>query len=292
MLSTRGRERLTSLTVRQLEERLYHAPVVRRAEAAAGHALHRAWLWGARDITDEIATRDTLVIAPHPDDETLACGGTIAQKVAAGRQVHVACVTDGRFSHRNSRRLSEAERIAQRAAEFDDACQRLGIAKPCRHTLGFEDHEVERDLMAVRGALIDLLRATQPAEVLIPWAIDANADHRSVHRAALAAIAHWGARPTVLAYPVWMWDVRAWVDRTSGPLAKAGELVGRLPSAWRSARRCRVGIADSLPAKSHALAAYRSQLTNITGEADWPTFDRSFLDHFSRPWELFVEVSS
>ena len=38
-----------------------------------------------------------IVVAPHPDDETLGCGATIMQKLAAGTPVHVVIATDGRY---------------------------------------------------------------------------------------------------------------------------------------------------------------------------------------------------
>ena len=50
----------------------------------------------ARDETSTTGTRSALVLAPHPDDETLGCGATILRKVAAGTPVHVLVVTDGR----------------------------------------------------------------------------------------------------------------------------------------------------------------------------------------------------
>lgn len=41
-----------------------------------------------------------VVFAPHPDDETLACGGTIAKSVHQGDDVYIVIMTDGRNSHR------------------------------------------------------------------------------------------------------------------------------------------------------------------------------------------------
>jgi len=49
----------------------------------------------ARDDTATSAARSALVLAPHPDDETLGCGATILRKRAAGTPVHVLIVTDG-----------------------------------------------------------------------------------------------------------------------------------------------------------------------------------------------------
>ena len=59
--------------------------------------------------------RRALVIAPHPDDEILGCGGTIARLCAAGVEVHVAIVTRGkppRFDAAHVRRVEEEARAA------------------------------------------------------------------------------------------------------------------------------------------------------------------------------------
>ena len=45
--------------------------------------------------------KTTVIFAPHPDDEILACGGTIAKKVKEGQEVYIVIMTDGRNSHLN-----------------------------------------------------------------------------------------------------------------------------------------------------------------------------------------------
>ena len=57
----------------------------------------------AIDVTDQAAASSCVVIAPHPDDETLGCGAIIARKRAAGTNVRVVIVTDGRRSHRSDK---------------------------------------------------------------------------------------------------------------------------------------------------------------------------------------------
>lgn len=60
----------------------------------------RRWVLShGRDDTAAAGGRSTLVIAPHPDDETIGCGAAIARKRTAGTPVEVAVVTDGRHSH-------------------------------------------------------------------------------------------------------------------------------------------------------------------------------------------------
>ena len=68
----------------------------------------------AHDLTDVVATRSALVLAPHPDDETIGCGATILRKVAAGTPVTVFVATDGRHSHRSAALRRHPDRAARR----------------------------------------------------------------------------------------------------------------------------------------------------------------------------------
>jgi hypothetical protein len=83
----------------------------------ARRGIRSALKWSARDFTDSAAGRAALVIAPHPDDETLGCGATILRKVSAGSSVTVLIVTDGRHSHRSAHHAGTA---------YDAAAQRDG----------------------------------------------------------------------------------------------------------------------------------------------------------------------
>ena len=67
---------------------------------------HRAWReLPEGSLNDIIGGGTCLILAPHPDDESLGCGGLIAACVAAGRSPLVVILTDGAGSHPNSRRF-------------------------------------------------------------------------------------------------------------------------------------------------------------------------------------------
>ncbi len=70
----------------------------------------------------------TLVLAPHPDDESLGCGGTLALLRRAGFTVHVVFITDGTQSHPHSPSYP-AERLRDlREAEALEALRELGVS--------------------------------------------------------------------------------------------------------------------------------------------------------------------
>src|SRR5690349_19075047 len=86
-----------------LRQRAYPAFCEGLAVAARPLLLSRA-----EDVTSQAAARSCLVLAPHPDDETLGCGATIMRKRAAGTPVHVVIATDGRHSLASSELSADA----------------------------------------------------------------------------------------------------------------------------------------------------------------------------------------
>ncbi len=69
-----------------------------------------------------------LVIAPHPDDEVLGCGGLLAACAAAGIKAHVAFLTDGSLSHPGSASWSQKRLAERRAVEAKRAARMLGLS--------------------------------------------------------------------------------------------------------------------------------------------------------------------
>ncbi len=266
----------------------------RGAMGATSGPVRVAWrrhvLDHAHDDTAATARRRTLVVAPHPDDETIGCGATIARKRAAGTEVTVVVVCDGRHSHPSSR-LTPGELAVVRARETLAATALLGVEPEAVRFLGFEELTLERCLDELADALTDVVLETEPEEILVVSDHDRHADHRAVHVALLQAVAaaRW---PGLLgAYPIWSWaegplgqqGVRpaggSWRDLLLDPFA-----VGRMPAA-RSVRTD--GLVDL---KRRAFACYRSQTTNLTGEPAWATFPPGWIEPFLGPAEVFFAV--
>lgn len=136
-----------------------------------------------------------LVIAPHPDDEVLGVGGTIARLAAAGKEVHVAIVTKG-FPPQWDAAFIEQGRREARAAH-----QRLSVQGT--HFLDLPaaalDTVPHRDVNAALEAIFVKVR---PRTVFVPFVGDIHADHQQVFFSALVASRPSGAAPpdTLLAY--------------------------------------------------------------------------------------------
>lgn len=133
--------------------------------------------------TIELPSADrVLVLAPHPDDETLVCGGTIARLASEGAHVQVVVVTDGTASRVD---LEEGELRRRRRDEARTACDALGVPPPLFH--GFPDGGLEGLVDEVGREVASHLRDLEPDVVFLPWFGDGHPDHRAVNDALRAA---------------------------------------------------------------------------------------------------------
>lgn len=125
------------------------------------------------------------IIAAHPDDEVLGCGGTIARLAAEGRPVHILLLADGESSRPSSASAS-GHHIAARHAAAQEAGRILGCASV--QTLAFPDNRMDHaDLLDIIRPIENFLAGIRPGLVMTHHAGDVNIDHRIVHDAVIAA---------------------------------------------------------------------------------------------------------
>lgn len=140
-------------------------------------------------------TPPTLILAPHPDDEVLGVGGTIARLVSQGRHVVVAVLTRGfppDFPEKGTLRNREHQLRAHRI---------LGVSET--RFLDFPaarlDTVAHADLNSALGAVLDELR---PHEVYLPFAGDIHLDHQLAALSGMVASrpCRWSTPSAVYAY--------------------------------------------------------------------------------------------
>ncbi|MPY95480.1 MAG: hypothetical protein GEV08_21210 [Acidimicrobiia bacterium] len=179
--------------------------------AGARSALGRAWRYRVIgtgiDITRPSSNWSCLVVAAHADDAVLGCGATIARKVAAGSAVWVAIATTGRCA---TDQVPAHPRVAaeRQARATRTSLHRLGVPEEHVHLLGFESGTLGRCGVELAATVTDLVRAVQPDEVLVPWELDADRDHRAIASAWRWAAA--GPPAAAAAYPVSFWSAAPW----------------------------------------------------------------------------------
>jgi LmbE family N-acetylglucosaminyl deacetylase len=156
-----------------------------------------------------------LVVAPHPDDETLGSGLLIQQVLAAGGVVHVVLLTDGdnnpwpqRYVERRLRIDAAARRRwgLRRREEVGRAIAQLGAAESALQPFGWLDMgltaRLHDDAAGTIAALQAVLRAFRPNLICCPTLRDSHPDHGATHVLCRLALAGADRAPELLAYPV------------------------------------------------------------------------------------------
>jgi LmbE family N-acetylglucosaminyl deacetylase len=238
----------------------------------------------ARDETLRAGQGSALVVAPHPDDETLGCGATIMRKRTADAPVTVLVVTDGRHSHA-SPYLPPGDLAQLRRAEMAEAAARLGLSPDAVRWAGFVDGTLTEREDELVDLLVDLITTVRPDELYVTPADESHPDHAALGRAGRRAVARTDQPPRLLEYPVWLWA--AW------PLRRGARMRSMLDAGRVILRRrvIRVATAPYLPDKLHALQAHGSQVGRpgpVPEHAEWAVLPDAVLEAAADTVELFL----
>ena len=149
-----------------------------------------------------------VIIAPHPGDEVLACGGLLQLLSTLEHPLQLISITDGSASHPGSTHWSVERLSVVRPQESAQALHRLGVPLHSLKWLraGFTDSQVaarEEQLSAF------IQRHLKPTDVVFTtWREDGHCDHEAVGRASAKAAQAVGA--TLYELPVWTWHWARW----------------------------------------------------------------------------------
>lgn len=214
-----------------------------------------------------------LILAPHPDDESLGCGGIIAALCAAGRPPIVVVLTDGAGSHPSSPSWPPERLRAARALEAAQAVSLLGLPAERLILMGLPDTRAPQagpDLDRAVADLAAIATAHRCDSIFSSWEHDPHGDHLAAWRIGQAASARIEAR--ALAYPVWGWT-----------LDGDTELPGGAPLGWR------IDVEQFLPVKAKAIAAHATQHEGlITDDPNGFSLPSDFLNLFQTRFETVL----
>ncbi len=214
-----------------------------------------------------LASRTILAIFAHPDDESIACGGTLARAADAGARVVLICATRGERGSISDRALVPDGDLGRvRVEELRAAAKVLGIADliVCRHP----DGDLRwADVPELHGEIVMALRRFRP-DAVITFGEDGlywHLDHIGVHERTLTALKSLGTDAPPLYYVTMpKGAIRSMVDeaRTKGGAPDAS-FWGIEPDAFGdSAQPCSlvVDVRDWAGRKLAALRCHRSQM--------------------------------
>jgi LmbE family N-acetylglucosaminyl deacetylase len=127
-----------------------------------------------------------LVIAAHPDDEVLGCGGTIVRSTQEGRQVHIAILGEGLTSRQPTREETDPAGLEDLALTADKVGAFLGATAV--HRFGYPDNRFDQvPLLDVAKTIETLINELQPSQVFTQHGGDLNIDHAVTFRATMTA---------------------------------------------------------------------------------------------------------
>ncbi|AZF27079.1 PIG-L deacetylase family protein [Pseudomonas sp. R2-60-08W] len=211
-----------------------------------------------------------VVIAPHPGDEVLACGGLLQLLSTRAHPLKLISITDGSASHPGSQVWSANRLSAVRPQESAEALRRLGVPL---HSLkwirgGFRDNALASHEQPISQFIA---RYLQPGDVVFTtWRHDGNDDHEAVGRASAKACTLVGAQLYEL--PMWAWH---WP-------AREGSVI-----PWQRARKLCLDT-WSVAHKLHAVHAYASQLMGDPAIGLAPMLAQVLLERMREPYEIVL----
>ncbi|PPU07917.1 PIG-L deacetylase family protein [Xanthomonas arboricola] len=209
-----------------------------------------------------------VVVAPHPDDEVLGCGGLIAAARVAGVPVLIIALTDGEQAYPDEPGWYPQVLGPARRLELQAAAQQLGVLPGALTHLALGDGALAACEAHMAEAIGDLITAQDT--VLVTWERDGHPDHEAAARATSAACKAQSAR--CLQYPVWAWH---WSHPDDGVFADGTALRLDLSPAVQSA-------------KQRAITCFSTQLGDCTPAVAEPILPPSVLERFARPFEVFI----
>ena len=212
-----------------------------------------------------------VVVAAHPDDESLGAGGLISTAAAAGLAVYVVLLTAGEASPFSAPSTTRHAIATLRLAEMENALARLAPDNFLVF-LGAPDGQVGKSEEQIAASLADLLGDGGQTLLAAPWRHDGHDDHEAAGRAAAEAARISGAR--LLEFPLLAWT-------TSTP--------DQLP--WADV--CCLDLSEELQERKEAairahVSQVRSSGQHAGGEAPLPG---RVLAHFTGAFEHFIETA-
>jgi LmbE family N-acetylglucosaminyl deacetylase len=209
-----------------------------------------------------------VVVAPHPDDEVLGCGGLMQLLAAAGRPLQLISVTDGSASHPGSERWPVQRLSVIRPQESAEALRRLGLPMHRLKWLrgGFADTQVAAREDQLSDFIAGHLRSSDV--VFTTWSEDGHCDHEAVGRASAEAARRVGA--TCHELPVWTWH---WATPEDALVP------------WQRARKILLSP-EQIARKRHAVHAFASQLEGDPDVGLGPVLAPYVLDRLLQPFEV------
>jgi LmbE family N-acetylglucosaminyl deacetylase len=238
--------------------------------------------------------KSAIIFAPHQDDETLGCGGTIIKKKKAGANIKIVFLTDGSGSH--SEFVTKEEMKALRVTDGLGAAIKLGLSEDDVIFLKFVDGSLSQDRSKAVVKVKEILDRDRPEEIYIPYYQDNHPDHVATNHIAIDALQQSNLSATVYEYPIWFWNHWPWITFSYS----RNRIIGFLKNFKAAPQGCSrllkdfnyvVDIEGVLQLKRSALEQHKTQMSRMQNNPNWiileDVSDGEFVNCFFQKKELF-----
>jgi LmbE family N-acetylglucosaminyl deacetylase len=208
-----------------------------------------------------------VLISPHPDDELLAAGATLATASDKKTPITILGVTNGELSHPYLNESERQELGKRREHETISAYQTAGIQAE-RIALSAPDGFVSQHIKEIQKQLEQIIQ--KDTICITPWEGDGHPDHQACALAAKEICSK--NKVPLFASPIWLWN---W-DNPKDPTFPFSEAF-----SFRF-------DADIMRRKQEGINCYTSQIQSEDGYR--PVLPTTFLEHFERQVEVFLPV--
>lgn len=217
------------------------------------------------------------MFAPHPDDETFGCGGTIAKKISEGYEVLVVVMTDGRYAFLNVLGLDADPTPEQlkkiRQEEVKRATKILGVPEDNLVFLDFVDGTLENSKKEAEEKVVEILQENHPDEVYIPYKRDGHSDHRAAYKIVKNALKKVGGSPVCYMYSI------------THRFARFGRFIDAFLAFLFRCKKVCVDVSEFLHVKKLAIAEFKSELTVVSVRQHKPVIAST--EKFEKEKEMF-----
>ncbi|QAA80910.1 methyltransferase domain-containing protein [Aequorivita sp. H23M31] len=219
---------------------------------------------------------NALILAPHPDDEVLGCGGLIQFLLEQNISVFVCFVTSGGASHPNSKEYPPKKLAALREKEAIKSCEILGVKKEDVFFMRQPDSCLsklnENIQVKNREKLIQILKEFSISSIILPWERDPHPDHIASCKLGKLAAEEVDSEIQLIEYPIWLWKNSVEKD---WPLKDEREIY-------------RLEISSKLVKKREAILAHKSQTSHlIDDDPQGFILTEYLLEPFLTPYEFY-----
>jgi LmbE family N-acetylglucosaminyl deacetylase len=188
----------------------------------------RRYSLSARMPFREITNAPTLIVAPHPDDETLGCGGLIALKRERNVNVRIVFLTSGERSLISCANIGPEEVGRIRRQQAIEVTEYLGLRAGDLIWFGFPDEKIPRRNEPGFSEAVNILRAemerTPTEEIYCPHPHEGHHDHEAAADMTLEAIRQCRLPVHLFYYVIWTWFNGPWGIKKKLNVSKAWRL--------------------------------------------------------------------